>query len=228
MMHVTDRGVEFSFPEVGSAANLVLSFRLLRNGPSEAPLPVRTHRGRLCIYANEPLCIGLHDFAARTPPVPMLAHPIAVMLHINGVNALTGCRAKLMSRTPQNYFVVPPQTTIDRAWDGKRIANHITAGLSNERWLRLSFLFVPLKQDVYVDMTDRLKLIGRHWRPTWDVTLSDCSKGRIEPIYEDLMGLGDWNAAESTRCEVVVIQDSNRTLRAPRKRSLTSSAETAA
>ncbi|MCX5661796.1 MAG: hypothetical protein NTW19_19120 [Planctomycetota bacterium] len=157
-------------------------------------VPTSANEGRVRIGRPVALHLRPHVVAAHHAFPSGVRHPFAILLSVNGCNALTGEPASELGQQPQNYFVSPPQGAIDGYWSAGKLCPFGGEELAPGQELRLDIRVLPMKQDQFDHLANRMQLvpgpgpaIGR------GTTLAHGGERACEPVYEDLGMVGNWD-----------------------------------
>ncbi len=191
MIQIINEELTFAFPEVHERARISMHFRICAGDGNALPIICQNQNDEFLVSSKHPLELHFR---------PANFYPFAVIVMVDGINAMSGDGTAVLSRVPLSFFVTPPQGAID-AFQFRDEARPIKATkktFSNRTGLSLQVYPMKRKQYDFFAMQRRLipgpERIGPHIREGMERT--------CEPIYEDLSSLGDWDRYNGERCMI--------------------------
>jgi hypothetical protein len=191
MIKFENNELVFSFPEVDDQAIVRIHFRRADEPNQIAQLIENPAGDGYCLATPGRLRLHLRP-----------QYPFAVLIRMQGINALTGdedSRGINELARPQNYFVTPPQGGIDGYLRvGKVLPFYAYADPVEDR---ASLTIQPFPMKAVEIAQHRRVLCG--FNPKWETQfLLPGGDREIEPIYEDMCCIGDW---DQTRTELATV-----------------------
>jgi len=203
MIEMSGNELVFVFPEVSAWAELRVHFRLAHASQEPVHILERPTDNDFLLSAHGPLVMHMRPkvkfeevWYGRT-----IRYPFAVLLTVDGLNALTGEPSSSLVRSPQNYFVTPPQGGIDGYFAGGKVWPFRSGATSPLGKLRLEIKVFPVKGETWEHWMHCTRMAGWSHAVISGLTLAHGGDRECEPIYEDPCCIGDWDqrrGAEAT------------------------------
>jgi hypothetical protein len=207
MTEIRDNNLVFAFPAVNPSAELRIHYRRADASQALVPLVSEPIDGAFLLAGQGPLVMHLRPKVAFEESwygsgTQKVRYPFAILLTVGGVNALTGERSSLLVRSPQNYFVSPPQGGIDGYFVGGRVMPFRAGEASRPDSTRLEVKVFPVKSETWAHWMHQKSLVGWGHAAISGLTLAHGGERECEPIYEDLCCNGDWDQSRGAKASV--------------------------
>jgi hypothetical protein len=194
MLDINDTDLVFAFPDVDDEAILRVHFC-----PADSPdQRIRLECGpngsiRLASEGSFVMCLQ-PNYAHRDCLYRSLRYPFALVVSVGGKNAITGVPSMTLDRSPQNYFVSPPQVGIDGYFCEGRVNGFRAVCESAVNQTRLKLRVFPMKRKAMDHFRFQTRLIpGPGPSALRGITLLHGGERQCEPIYEDICNIGSWD-----------------------------------
>jgi hypothetical protein len=202
MLTLHEKELVFSFPDVDERAVLRLYCSTLPK-PEEA-VGIQPIQGGFLLETREKVVLHF-----RPQLIGSHRYPFAVVVAVDGINALTGEAYTTLSRSPQNYLVSPPQGALDGYWRDAQVLPLQAGGDSPFDRVPLVIKVFPMKREAILDLEAQLKLIPGVRDQISLVTLQHGGERQIEPLYEDLCNLGSWDQSQEQKITIWLARQGN-------------------
>jgi hypothetical protein len=205
MLEINETGLVISFPDVDEEA--VLRIHFCPADSADQRIGIRRSANRCVRLATEGRFV-LHlrpEFARRDRLYREARYPFVLLVSVGGKNAITGEPSTALARSPQNYFVTPPQGGIDGYFRSGQVKPFRAVGEGAANQARLEIRALPMKRKAFSYLKHELQLIPG-WGPSAlrGITLLHGGERQCEPIYEDICNLGSWDKEHEERASVWV------------------------
>jgi len=198
MIEVGNTEIVFSFPDEDEGAILRVHFCLTEMPEAKIPICRSANlvqfgtAGRIVIHLRPHLLYG-KTYGDRG----VSSYPFAVLVSVDGRNAITGDYSATLVRSPQNYFASPPQGGIDGYFtEGRVLPFQVRTDPPIDPPL-LRIKVFPAKKEILEYWSSRTRLLGSVHYSISGLTLRHGGERQCEPIYEDMCCIGDWNGNRS-------------------------------
>jgi len=185
----------FSFPDVHACAIMRIHFRGA-DLCDERHLPLSFINGRFVLaYPGRTVVHLRPDLFQENRPLSS-RYPFAIVMFVNGLNILTGEVSDEMVRSPQNYLVSPPQGAVDGYFFAGEVHPFRAMNNCHPNGTRLEIRVFPMRKQAFNGFVpEKIKIkCGDEFGPVIrGMTLSHGGDRQCEPLYEDLLSLGDWD-----------------------------------
>jgi hypothetical protein len=206
MTEIKDNNLVFAFPEVNRSAELRVHFRRVDTSPEPVPIVNEPVDDAFLLAAQGPLVMHLRPKVAfeewHGSGTQKVRYPFAVLLTVDGINALTGERSGSLIPSPQNYFVSPPQGGIDGYFVGGRVLPFRGGEASRLDRTRLEIMVFPVKSQTWAHWIHQKGLSGWSHAAITGLTLVHGGERECEPIYEDICCIGDWDQSRGAKASI--------------------------
>jgi hypothetical protein len=187
MIELNDTEISLSFPHAGDKA--VLRVQFCGVDSPEEKLRIRGAADSLQLMAQSRFVVRLRPHSEF--------YPFAVLVSVDGKNAITGDDSTTLVRSPQNYFASPPQGGIDGYFVDERVLPFRAGGDSPAHRSYLAIKVFPIKKETIENWIQRRRMCGAPHHAISGVTLRHGGARQCEPIYEDLCSIGDWDTSHA-------------------------------
>jgi len=201
MQELEHNEIVFSFPDLNAGAILRIHFRA-PDPADETRQPLTMVDRRIVLACPKRTVLHLRPNILRQDVHSELRYPFAVIISVNGLNALTGEVCDGMVRSPQNYLVTPPQGAIGGYFSQGQVHPFRALGMSPPNGTRLEIQVFPMSKQSFDGFVSQKIKCGYDGPVIRGMTLSHGGERQCEPIYEDMLSLGDWDRARGERAMI--------------------------
>jgi hypothetical protein len=239
MIELTNDSLNFSFPEVHAEAECRIEFQRTLRIPDdnrEYPLPpglggfplehVEDHAQRISktIVERGGVMLPMYQSEAMWISFSSYGYPFAIKIAAGKVNAVTGEGwSNELSRTEQDYIVIPDQPWLDgfcvqkgkiRQFVAMPLGGGYTAEeqiINSAEYGGVQIIAYPMKAAHYEKLME-----GRRGRRCFSLALECCLPAPMDmglapgglmrqEVYEDVYGIDAWDMTRSSRCFVHIL-----------------------
>jgi hypothetical protein len=208
MVEINETDLVLSFPDVDEEAILRVRFC-----PTDSPgqrIRIEASPGSpIRLAAERRFVMYLQPNDARRDCMYHSLRPLryrfALLVTVDGKNAITGGHSGTLDRSPQNYFTSPPQGGIDGYFRDGRVHAFRAVSEAAVNQTRLEIRVFPMKSKAMDHFRHQTGLIpGPDPSALRGITLLHGGERRCEPIYEDICNIGSWDKDHQERASLWV------------------------